>query len=57
MSPEQPFRILVTVEKLRQLKANLDATIPPDELDEAGWKYAPLADSQRLISRWSDGFD
>jgi hypothetical protein len=58
MSSEKPFSISVPDEKLALLRAKLDQTIFPDELDSAGWEYgAPLADIKRLVARWKDGYD
>ncbi|KAJ7093431.1 Alpha/Beta hydrolase protein [Mycena belliarum] len=55
---EVPFVISVSSTELDVLKQKLDATRFPDELDDAGWAYgAPLADLQRLVSRWRDGYD
>ncbi|KAF7303963.1 EHN domain-containing protein [Mycena indigotica] len=55
---EQPFQINVSDEHLTLLKAKLDLSAFPDELDEAGWAYgAPLTDLKRLVKRWKDGYD
>ncbi|KIK82557.1 hypothetical protein PAXRUDRAFT_710590 [Paxillus rubicundulus Ve08.2h10] len=35
-----------------------NSRVPPDELEDAGWKYgAPLADIRRLVRRWTHGYD
>ncbi|KAL0958908.1 hypothetical protein HGRIS_014226 [Hohenbuehelia grisea] len=53
-----PFSISIPDAKIKQLKAKLDSTIFPDELDDAGWQYgAPLADVKRLVSHWKDAYD
>ena len=58
MSPEVPFKLSVPQEDLDLLHQKLAITRFPDELDDAGWDYgAPLADVQRLVARWRDGFD
>ncbi|KAJ8508327.1 hypothetical protein ONZ45_g9387 [Pleurotus djamor] len=54
----QPFKIAVPDEQLKKLKAKLDLTTFPDELEDAGWNYGvPLADIRRLVTRWKDGYD
>jgi hypothetical protein len=58
MNTEVPFKISVPDDKIAQLKAKLDTTIFPDELEDAGWAYgAPLADIKRIVARWQNGFD
>jgi hypothetical protein len=58
MSSEASFKIAVPDEKLALLRAKLDLTTFPDELEDAGWTYgAPLADIRRLVARWKDGYD
>ncbi|KAL0958924.1 hypothetical protein HGRIS_014240 [Hohenbuehelia grisea] len=53
-----PYTITVPDEKLKQLRAKLDLTTLPDELDDAGWEYgAPLAEVKRLVEYWKDGYD
>ncbi|KAI0633456.1 alpha/beta-hydrolase [Trametes polyzona] len=55
---ERPFKVAVPDVELERLRQRLDLARFPDELDEAGWEYgAPLADVQRLVARWRDGFD
>ncbi|KAL0958923.1 hypothetical protein HGRIS_014239 [Hohenbuehelia grisea] len=55
---QTPYTIAVPDEKLQQLRAKLDLTIFPDELDDAGWQYgAPLADVKRLVAYWKSGYD
>lgn len=52
------FNIAVSDKALALLQKKLDLAVFPDELDDAGWQYgAPLADIQRLVSRWKDGYD
>ncbi|EPQ54706.1 alpha/beta-hydrolase [Gloeophyllum trabeum ATCC 11539] len=55
---EQPFKISVPDSELALLRQKLALTRLPDELDGAGWDYGvPLADMQRLVARWRDGYD
>ena len=57
-SSEQPFTVAVPDDALALLRAKLDTVRFPDELDGAGWDYGvPLADVQRLVTRWKEGFD
>ncbi|ESK82857.1 epoxide hydrolase [Moniliophthora roreri MCA 2997] len=52
------FKIAVSDEALDILKRKLELSRLPDEIEEAGWDYgAPLADIQRLVARWKDGYD
>ena len=52
------FKISVSDEAIKQLKQKLELTRLPDEIDGAGLDYgAPLADIQRLVARWKDGYD
>lgn len=58
MTPEIPFRISVSDDKMALLKAKLNTVVLPDELDDAGWSYGvPLADIKRLVARWKDVYD
>jgi len=58
MSNEQLFQITIADDALAALKAKLELTTFPDELEDAGWEYgAPLADVQRLVARWKKGYD
>ncbi|EGO03311.1 hypothetical protein SERLA73DRAFT_174750 [Serpula lacrymans var. lacrymans S7.3] len=58
MAQESEFKIAIPDEKLATLRAKLELTTFPDELEDAGWKYgAPLADVKRLVGRWKDGYD
>ena len=58
MASVTPFTIAVPDDRLQKLRAKLELTEFPDELDEAGWDYgAPLADVKRLIAYWKDEFD
>lgn len=53
-----PFKITVPRTQLSALQKRLALTTLPDELDDAGWSYgAPLADIQRLVNRWINGYD
>ncbi|KAF9005462.1 alpha/beta-hydrolase [Cyathus striatus] len=55
---ETPFRISVPDEQLSLLKRKLSFAVFPDELEGAGRDYGvPLADMQRLVARWKDGYD
>ncbi|KAF5314945.1 hypothetical protein D9619_007397 [Psilocybe cf. subviscida] len=55
---EKPFTISIPDSRIAHLKQKLALTTFPDELDDAGWAYGvPLADMQRLVARWQDGFD
>ncbi|TFK39088.1 Alpha/Beta hydrolase protein [Crucibulum laeve] len=55
---EIPFKIDIPDSKLSLLKQKLALTTFPDELEDAGREYgAPLADIQRLVARWRDGYD
>jgi hypothetical protein len=58
MSPASPFQISVSDSQLSLLQQKLALTTLPDEIDGAGWSYgAPLADIQRLVNRWKNGYD
>ncbi|KAF9005498.1 epoxide hydrolase [Cyathus striatus] len=53
-----PFKIAIPDDKLSLLKQKLELARFPDELEDAGRDYGvPLADMQRLVARWKDGFD
>jgi hypothetical protein len=53
-----PFQIAVSDTQLSVLQQKLALTTLPDEIDDAGWSYgAPLADIQRLVNRWKNGYD
>jgi Epoxide hydrolase N terminus len=55
---ETPFRIEISDESIQLLKQKLELTKFPDELEDAGRDYGvPLADIQRLVARWKDGYD
>lgn len=55
---ETPFQISVSSEALEALQTHLSIARFPDELDDADWDYgSPLADVQRLVARWKDGYD
>ncbi|EIM87325.1 epoxide hydrolase [Stereum hirsutum FP-91666 SS1] len=55
---ETPFQISVSTEALEALQTHLSITGFPDELDDADWDYgSPLADVQRLVARWTNGYD
>ena len=58
MASATPFTLAVPDDRIQRLRAKLELTEFPDELDEAGWDYgAPLADVKRLTEYWKDGFD
>ena len=58
MSGEHPFTLSVPDDDLDLLRKKLDIVRWPDELEDAGWEYgSPLANVQRLVGRWKDGFD
>lgn len=58
MASATPFTLAVPDDRLQRLRAKLELTDFPDELDDARWDYgAPLADVQRLTAYWKDGFD
>lgn len=58
MSSERSFKVAVSDEKLAFLRKKLELTTFPDELEDSGWDYGvPLADVQRLVARWKDGYD
>ncbi|KAL0960895.1 hypothetical protein HGRIS_005904 [Hohenbuehelia grisea] len=55
---ETIFKLNVSDDQIANLRAKLELTTFPDELDNAGWQYgAPLADVRRLAERWKGGFD
>jgi Epoxide hydrolase N terminus len=57
-SESTPFQIAVSDAQLSVLQQKLALTTLPDEIDDAGWSYGtPLADMQRLINRWKNGYD
>ncbi|KAI9368063.1 Alpha/Beta hydrolase protein [Aspergillus egyptiacus] len=52
------FHIAVPDVDLERLRAKLDATTFPDELDNAGWDTGvPLDEIRRLAAYWRDGFN
>ena len=58
MASPTPFTLAVPNDRLERLRAKLELTDFPDELDDAGWDYgAPLADVKRLTAYWKDEFD
>jgi len=58
ISSEKSFKVSVPDSAIDLLQKKLALTIFPDELHDSGWKYgSPLADIQRLVKRWQDGFD
>lgn len=58
MALVKPFTVTVPDERLDRLRAKLEMTELPDELDDAGWDYgAPLADVKRLTAYWKGGFN
>ena len=57
-SDTKPFKIDISNEAIEILQKKLALTTLPDELEGAGRDYgAPLADVQRLLSRWKDVYD
>ncbi|KAF5315437.1 hypothetical protein D9619_007364 [Psilocybe cf. subviscida] len=53
-----PFTIDIPLEKVHLLQQKLALATLPDELQDAGRDYGvPLADIQRLLARWKDGYD
>ena len=55
---EEPFKISVSDDALALLHKKLDLTRFPDELEGAGRDYGPpLADMQRLVAYWKNGYD
>jgi len=58
MSKVQPYTISIPDEDIARLKAKLQDTRFPDELEGVEWQYgAPLSDITRLVGRWKDGYD
>uniref|UniRef100_D8PXJ8 Epoxide hydrolase N-terminal domain-containing protein n=1 Tax=Schizophyllum commune (strain H4-8 / FGSC 9210) TaxID=578458 RepID=D8PXJ8_SCHCM len=58
MTSETPYKINVSDEQIALLKAKLELTVFPDEVDDAGWDYGtPLSDMKRLVDYWKNGFD
>ncbi|KIM43413.1 hypothetical protein M413DRAFT_444239 [Hebeloma cylindrosporum] len=52
------FKIEISDEAIEILQKKLALTTLPDELEGAGRDYGvPLADVQRLLARWKDGYD
>jgi Epoxide hydrolase N terminus len=55
---EKPFQIAVSDADIELLHKKLDLTRFPDELDDSGKEYgSPLADMQRLVAYWRNGYD
>ncbi|KAJ7493130.1 Alpha/Beta hydrolase protein [Mycena galericulata] len=55
---ESPFKISIPDAALHRLRQKLELATLPDELEGAGWEYGvPLADVQRLVSHWLNGYD
>ena len=58
MTSIEPYQIAVSDSKIDHLRKKLEASVFPDELEDAGWDYgAPLADVQRLATYWQETFD
>ncbi|KLO06966.1 alpha/beta-hydrolase [Schizopora paradoxa] len=58
MSKIQPYTLSVPDEDIARLKAKLEITRLPNELEGAEWLYgSPLTDIKRLVERWKDGYD
>ncbi|RDB19094.1 putative epoxide hydrolase [Hypsizygus marmoreus] len=57
-SEESPFKISIPDSQISLLQQKLALATFPNELEDAGWSYGtPLADVQRLVNRWKDGYD
>ena len=55
---QRPFKIQISAESIQLPKRKLELTRFPDELKDAGRDYGvPLADIQRLVTRWRDPYD
>lgn len=55
---EASFTIAIPDSELKGLRAKLEQTLLPDELDGATWDYGvPLGDLKKLLAYWKDGFD
>ncbi|RDB18925.1 putative epoxide hydrolase [Hypsizygus marmoreus] len=55
---ESPFKIAIPDSQISLLQQKLALATFPNELEDAGWSYGtPLADVQRLVNRWKDGYD
>lgn len=55
---EQPFKIQVSDDEIELLHKKLELATFPDELKDSGREYGvPLADIQRLVARWKNGYD
>lgn len=55
---DNAFTIKVPGDKIKLLQEKLALVNTPDELENAGRQYGvPLADMQRLIARWKEGYD
>lgn len=58
MASVKPYQITVPDKRLDRLRAKLELTEFPDELEDAGWDYgAPLVDIKRLTAYWKDEFN
>ena len=52
------FQVSILDSALDDLRSRLSSATFPDELEDAGWDMgAPLADVQRLVGYWKDGFN
>ncbi|KAK7057648.1 alpha beta-hydrolase [Favolaschia claudopus] len=55
---ETPYKISIPDALLERLHKKLELSTLPDELENSGWDYGvPLADIQRLVARWTNGYD
>lgn len=55
---EQPYKLHISDAEIELLHKKLELVRFPDELEDAGREYgAPLADIQRLVARWKNGYD
>jgi hypothetical protein len=58
LSNPKPFQVNIPDAALANLRARLELTRLPDELEAAGREYgAPLEDIKRLVARWTNGYD
>jgi pimeloyl-ACP methyl ester carboxylesterase len=54
----EPFRIRVEEVVLEDLRARLELTRVPDQIDDTGWEYGVPFDYLRdLVDYWRDGYD
>ncbi|KAF8194974.1 Alpha/Beta hydrolase protein [Pholiota molesta] len=57
-TPAVPYKVDIPNEQIDLLKQKLALYRSPDEIQDAGRDYGvPLADIERLVARWRDGYD